>query len=180
MCKLRALPSISGGKGSIICAKREVNKSKTIWENFLSFDSLHFPFLMHLLNPDDFFNVYLFIFERAREWVGRGRERGRQRIPSRLWAVNTESDAGLALTRISRISTGNMDVCSQRCEEVQWASHELLLNVGLNVSIVPFLDLWDTFYSPIYSRLMEPSDAIPGFYKEPTFQNACFLSSYCF
>ena len=39
----------------------------------------------------------VFIFEREHEW-GRGRERGRQRIPRRLRAVSTEPDAGLALT----------------------------------------------------------------------------------
>ena len=29
---------------------------------------------------------------------GRGRERGRERIPSRVWAVSAEPDAGLELT----------------------------------------------------------------------------------
>ena len=36
-------------------------------------------------------------FEREREWV-RGRERGRERIPSRLHTVSTEPDAGLEPT----------------------------------------------------------------------------------
>ena len=42
-----------------------------------------------------FFSVYLFIFERKRE---RGKERARQRILSRLRAVNTKPDVGLELT----------------------------------------------------------------------------------
>ena len=36
-------------------------------------------------------------FETEREW-GRGRERRRERIPSKLHAVGTEPDAGLNLT----------------------------------------------------------------------------------
>ena len=40
--------------------------------------------------------LFYFLRERetACEW-GRGRERGRQRIPTRLHAVSTEPDAGL-------------------------------------------------------------------------------------
>ena len=47
-----------------------------------------------------FFKVYLFICrEKDREHEqGRGRERGRERIPSRLHVVSTEPDAGLELT----------------------------------------------------------------------------------
>ena len=37
------------------------------------------------------------IVERDRVW-GKGRETGRQRIPSRLCAVSTEPDVGLKLT----------------------------------------------------------------------------------
>ena len=44
-----------------------------------------------------FFNVYL-LFEIEREW-GRGRERGRQRIPSRLCTVSTEPNMGLELMK---------------------------------------------------------------------------------
>ena len=45
-----------------------------------------------------FIVVYLFIFERDRESTSGGgaeRERGGERIPSRLCAVGTEPDAGL-------------------------------------------------------------------------------------
>ena len=45
--------------------------------------------------------MYLFIWERQREHEqGRGkkRERGRERIPSRLCTVITEPDVGLELT----------------------------------------------------------------------------------
>ena len=43
----------------------------------------------------------MFIFERERKHVhkwGRGRETGRERIPSRLHNVNTEPNSGLDLT----------------------------------------------------------------------------------
>ena len=48
-----------------------------------------------------FFNVCLSILrksERAGTWVGRDRETGRQRIPSRLHTVSTEPNVGLDLT----------------------------------------------------------------------------------
>ena len=44
-----------------------------------------------------FFNVYLFFRERERK-QRRGKETGRERIPSRLQAVGTEPDPGLELT----------------------------------------------------------------------------------
>ena len=43
-----------------------------------------------------FFNVY-FLREKERECTGRDRERGRERIPSRLCAVSAEPDVGLKL-----------------------------------------------------------------------------------
>ena len=43
-----------------------------------------------------FFNVYLFGEREHKQ--GRGRDRGRERIPSRLHAVSAEDDAGLNLT----------------------------------------------------------------------------------
>ena len=48
---------------------------------------------------DFLFNVYFWETETEHE-LGRGRERGKHRIQtgSRLWAVSTESDAGLELT----------------------------------------------------------------------------------
>ena len=39
----------------------------------------------------------MFIFERDREWVGRGRERGRQRIPRGLHTVSAQPNVGLEL-----------------------------------------------------------------------------------
>ena len=43
--------------------------------------------------------MYLFILrEREREWGGAGRERGRERVPSRLHAVSTEPDTGFQPT----------------------------------------------------------------------------------
>ena len=49
-----------------------------------------------------FFGVYLFILKaREREHAcgwGRGREKGRERIPSKLLAKGAEPDAGLHLT----------------------------------------------------------------------------------
>ena len=47
---------------------------------------------MYLYGHFFFLNVYLFILRE------RVRQRGRERIPSRLLAVNTEPDAGLELT----------------------------------------------------------------------------------
>ena len=47
--------------------------------------------------------VYLF-WEKERAWVGRGGERGRERIPSRLWAVTTEPDEGLDTTTLNHMS----------------------------------------------------------------------------
>ena len=46
----------------------------------------------------NFTYLFLKVEERAQthEW-GRGRERGRQRIPSRLHTINAEPDAGLEL-----------------------------------------------------------------------------------
>ena len=44
-----------------------------------------------------FENVYLFILrgrEREHEWGGSEREREREKIPSRLFTVSTEPDAG--------------------------------------------------------------------------------------
>ena len=43
-----------------------------------------------------FFNVYFILRETENE-QGRGTERGRERIPSRLRAVSTEPDMGLEL-----------------------------------------------------------------------------------
>ena len=40
--------------------------------------------------------IYLFLSEKESK-QGKGRERGRERIPSRLHAVSTEPDAGLKL-----------------------------------------------------------------------------------
>ena len=46
-----------------------------------------------------FFKVHLVIFERERQSEpGRGREKGREWIPSRLYTVSTEPGAGLKLT----------------------------------------------------------------------------------
>ena len=48
-----------------------------------------------------FYFILKFIyFEREREDMhkqGRGRDRGRESIPSRLWALSTEPDVGLEL-----------------------------------------------------------------------------------
>ena len=44
----------------------------------------------------NFFNVYLFLRESESKH-GRGRERGRERIPSRLCTVSSEPDVGLKL-----------------------------------------------------------------------------------
>ena len=51
------------------------------------------------VNSTKHLNVYLFIFEReTREHKQGGqRERGRDRVPSRLHTVHTEPDAGLQL-----------------------------------------------------------------------------------
>ena len=43
------------------------------------------------------FYFFKFIYLREREW-GRGRERGRERIPSRFHAVSAEPNVGLELT----------------------------------------------------------------------------------
>ena len=54
--------------------------------------------------------MYLFILrERERENVcaqnqGRGRERGKERLPSRLCTVSAEPDAGLELTNHEIVS----------------------------------------------------------------------------
>ena len=50
---------------------------------------------------NNFFEVYLFTLERQRqsEW-GRGRERGRKRIPSRSCTVSTEPNVGLSLMKL--------------------------------------------------------------------------------
>ena len=46
-----------------------------------------------------FFNVYLFLREReSTHELGRDRERGRERMPSRFHAISTEPDVGLELT----------------------------------------------------------------------------------
>ena len=50
-----------------------------------------------VLDPHIFKNVYLFERELMRARVGRGRERERERIPSRLCAVSKEPAAGLDL-----------------------------------------------------------------------------------
>ena len=41
--------------------------------------------------------MYLFIFKRDRD---RQREKGRERIPSRLHAISVEHDMGLELTKL--------------------------------------------------------------------------------
>ena len=45
-----------------------------------------------------FLNVYLFILKGREHEQGRSRERGRERIPSRLHTVNTEPEVGLEST----------------------------------------------------------------------------------
>ena len=47
--------------------------------------------------PSSFFLMYLLIL-REENVQGRGREKKRERIPSKLCAVSTEPDAGLDLT----------------------------------------------------------------------------------
>ena len=60
-------------------------------------------FLVHNINRAKVriknFLINLFIFEREREHASSGedREKGRERIPSRLCAVSTEPDTGLDL-----------------------------------------------------------------------------------
>ena len=52
--------------------------------------------MIHFLR---FLKVYLFILRgRTEQGRGRERERGRERIPSRLCAVSTEADVGLDTT----------------------------------------------------------------------------------
>ena len=49
-----------------------------------------------------YFYLFIYLFEREREhehaWAERGKERGRERIPSRLHTVRAEPDVGLKLT----------------------------------------------------------------------------------
>ena len=62
-----------------------------------SFPFLSFYFIFFI------FKVYLFLRERERARVrnpGRGRESGRERIPSRLHLVSAEPDSGLGLTNL--------------------------------------------------------------------------------
>ena len=52
-----------------------------------------------------FFKKYVFILREKEHNQGRGRERGRERIPSRLHTVSTELDTGLEPTN-HKIMTG--------------------------------------------------------------------------
>ena len=77
--------------------------------------------------PDIFF--FKFIFERERERVcarvGEGpRERGRERIPSRLWAVSAEPDAGLKLT--NREIMTRADIRSQILHQLSYPGTPLM------------------------------------------------------